>query len=210
MKPIIKFTACIVLIWLVSIASCKDPLPNHSPVASAGQDIVIVLPTCRNDTTGSTDLDGTGSTDPDNNITSYSWRRVSGPGTYYLGNSTSAKARVENMAIGEYVFELRVADAGGLSSTDNVKVIVKGTVREHDLDITFNGTFIFSEDVCFPSYYYYSNCSYYYDMTEIRGNGQFLPIGDFSINVSEYADVNDLSDAHSTFIFIYPNPGNLN
>lgn len=57
------------------------------------------------------------------------------------------------------------------------------TNREYDLDITFNNTFSFTEN--------YNNPwadDFYYDLTIIEGKGIFLPLDEFNIYVSEYAD----------------------
>src|SRR6186713_1357977 len=43
---------------------------NHPPMANAGADQIISLPT------NTVSLYGSGSTDPDNNITSYSWAKI--------------------------------------------------------------------------------------------------------------------------------------
>jgi len=205
MKSIVKIAACFAGVWFLSVASCRKDPPNHSPIARAGFDLIVVLPTCGDNSTGSAELDGTSSSDPDNNIVSYRWVYVSGPGAYYLRNSSSAKAIAQNLIPGEYVFELRIVDAGGLQSKDRILIRVKGTPKEYDLDITFNGSFSFIEDIALCYYYY--NCSYS-DLTQIQGNGQFLPVGEFNINVSEYADVDDFIDTHNTVINIYQ--GNIN
>jgi len=105
---------------------------NHPPVANAGIDQTIVLPV----TTAT--LDGSGSTDPDNNITSYLWRKISGPTSPTIANANAAKATVNDLAEGTYAFELKVTDAGGLSDKDTVLITV---VRPHvgctDCKITF-------------------------------------------------------------------------
>ena len=48
-----------------------DPAVNQPPIANAGADQIITLPT------NTINLDGSGSTDPDNNITSYVWTKIS-------------------------------------------------------------------------------------------------------------------------------------
>jgi hypothetical protein len=44
----------------------------HPPIANAGADQIITLPT------NAVNLDGSASTDPENNITSYAWTKISG------------------------------------------------------------------------------------------------------------------------------------
>lgn len=82
---------------------------NHPPVANAGTDQVIILPT------NAYNLDGTASFDPDNNITVYLWTKIAGPAAFTLTNANIALTYVTNLVQGIYLFELKVIDAGGLS-----------------------------------------------------------------------------------------------
>src|SRR4030095_15673523 len=52
-----------------------DPVltTNHPPIANAGDDQTITLPT------NTINLDGSASNDPENNITDYLWSKISGP-----------------------------------------------------------------------------------------------------------------------------------
>ncbi|NML19343.1 T9SS type A sorting domain-containing protein [Pseudoflavitalea sp. G-6-1-2] len=98
----------------------KDPAPvNRPPVADAGPDRTITLPI------KSTTLDGSKSADPDNNITSYQWIKISGPAAHDIANSTAASTTVDNLEEGTYEFQLTVKDAEGLSSTDVMTITVK-------------------------------------------------------------------------------------
>lgn len=91
---------------------------NHSPVANAGADQTITLPV------NTVTLDGSGSTDPDNNITSYAWTKISGPSSFNIANANTVQTPVTNLTQGVYLFELKVTDAGGLFSKDTMQVIV--------------------------------------------------------------------------------------
>jgi hypothetical protein len=53
---------------------------NRPPVANAGPDHTITLPI------NSVNLDGSGSTDPDNNIISYVWTKITGPSSFDISN----------------------------------------------------------------------------------------------------------------------------
>jgi hypothetical protein len=92
---------------------------NHPPVACAGADRTITLPT------DTVTLDGSCSTDPDNNISSYLWTKVAGPASVTMGNANAATILVSNLTEGVYQFELKVTDAGGLFSKDTVQVTVQ-------------------------------------------------------------------------------------
>jgi hypothetical protein len=95
-----------------------NPAPNLPPIANAGPDQTITLPA------DSARLDGTGSSDPDGSIASYSWTVLSGPGAITVVNSNMATATAENLQAGKYVFELTVVDNGGDSSKSQVTITV--------------------------------------------------------------------------------------
>jgi TolB protein len=69
-------------------------------------------------------LDGSKSTDPDNNITSYQWAKINGPSSFAITNANAITTQVNNLVEGTYLFELKVTDAGGLINKDTVKVTV--------------------------------------------------------------------------------------
>ena len=97
----------------------NNPLINQPPVANAGQDQTITLPT------NSIALNGSQTTDPNNNITTYSWSLISGTSTPTIANANAVIAQASQLVQGIYHFQLKVADAGGLLSHDTVKVMVK-------------------------------------------------------------------------------------
>lgn len=102
---------------LVTVNAAIPP-PNQAPVANAGNDIVITLPT--NNTT----LNGSASIDPDGNITSYSWSYVSGPAQHTIANSAAASTALTNLVAGTYSFRLMVTDNSGATDSDTVIVTV--------------------------------------------------------------------------------------
>ena len=91
---------------------------NHPPVAKTGDDQTIILPI------NTVMLDGSGSSDPDNNITAYTWTKISGPSTFDIVNANAVQTQVTNLVEGVYQFELKVTDAGGLFSKDTVQKTV--------------------------------------------------------------------------------------
>ncbi len=95
---------------------------NRPPVACAGADQTITLPA------NTVNLDGSCSTDPDNNITSYVWRYASGPSGFNIFNANSAQTQAFNFVQGIYQIELKVTDAGGLFSRDTMQVTVNAAV----------------------------------------------------------------------------------
>jgi endoglucanase Acf2 len=95
------------------------PVNNVAPVANAGADKGITLPT------NSVVINGTG-TDTDGTISSYAWTQVSGPSTATLSGNTTANLTASALVAGTYVFRLTVTDNGGLTGNDDVNVVVSG------------------------------------------------------------------------------------
>jgi hypothetical protein len=90
---------------------------NQAPIANAGVNITITLPT------SAATLDGSG-TDPDGTIASYSWTQVSGPAGGTIQAATAASTQVSGMIAGTYVFRLTVRDNLGAQGTDDVQIVV--------------------------------------------------------------------------------------
>jgi predicted secreted protein len=93
---------------------------NYIPVANAGGDKSIALPTSSVIISGS-------ATDNGGSISSYSWTQLQGPSTATLSGATSATLTASNLVNGTYVFKFTVTDNGGLIDSDFVKVTVTGT-----------------------------------------------------------------------------------
>ncbi len=93
---------------------------NQNPVANAGADRTITLPT------NSLNLVGSGS-DPDGSISSYLWTKVSGPAAT-LGGSTTSTVSLSGLVAGIYVFRLTVTDNFGATGSDDVIVTVNAAV----------------------------------------------------------------------------------
>ena len=103
---------------LVTVNAAPPPPPNQPPVANAGADISITLPT------NSTTLNGSASTDPDGTISTYAWTKISGPLTFSITNATAATTGLTNLVQGVYSFSLLVTDNGGATAADTVVVTV--------------------------------------------------------------------------------------
>lgn len=103
----------------VTVKVNPAPLPaNKLPVARAGNDITITLPTNK------VRLNGSGSTDDDGSILTYKWTKISGPSQFVIANSGSVATDVTNLAPGTYVFRLRITDDRSGTSDDDVTVKV--------------------------------------------------------------------------------------
>src|SRR6187551_3456208 len=69
---------------------------NRPPIANAGLDKTIILPV------NMITLDANTSTDPDNNLSTYTWKKITGPTSFIIQDSTSAQTTVNNLSLGEY------------------------------------------------------------------------------------------------------------
>ena len=102
----------------VRIVVVPVTLVNDPPMAKAGFDQTIVFPE------NAVVLDGSNSSDPNNNISSYQWTSVSGPSGFKFEDARAAKTRISNLNMGIYQFVLKVTDREGLFSKDTVKISV--------------------------------------------------------------------------------------
>lgn len=100
----------------LQIAVSDLSISNKPPIANAGADQTLIL------SANPVVLDGSLSTDPDNNIVSYTWTKVSGPVQFDIANPNNVKAQATKLVVGVYDFELKVTDAGGLFSKDTVRI----------------------------------------------------------------------------------------
>jgi len=90
---------------------------NQAPIANAGPDKTVTLPTSTTTITGSgSDADGT--------IASYSWAKLSGPAAT-LTNPSLPTVTVSGLVAGTYVFQLTVTDDDGATDTDEVSIVVQ-------------------------------------------------------------------------------------
>lgn len=113
---------------------------KNPPVANAGEDQLV-------DVDAPATLDGSGSTDPDNDIVSYQWEQTDGP-TVALTNADTATAQfTASVTAGSTLtFELTVTDAAGLQSSDSCIVTVPATwskvstCRGHTVAINSDGS----------------------------------------------------------------------
>ena len=123
MKPFPNSVTFALLSWILVFFSCKKEIQsernsNKPPIASAGSDQVITLPT---DTVS---LDGNASKDPDGTITNYLWTKIAGPASFNIQSAALVKTVVNNLSEGTYQFELKITDNEGLIARDTMSVVV--------------------------------------------------------------------------------------
>ncbi len=93
-------------------------ITNLPPTAIAGNDVNITLPI------NTVQLDGNQSFDNDQTITTFEWRKISGPLVYTLTNTNNAVATASGLEVGVYKFEIKVTDSEGGTDLDTVVVNV--------------------------------------------------------------------------------------
>ncbi len=108
----IKYAAFFLIVVFVFASCKKETNNNRQPVAKGGPDQTITLPN------NAVTIDGTGSLDPDGSIVSYSWRQTAGPNQNVINNPNQAFSIINNLIQGNYQFELKVTDNGGLYAKD--------------------------------------------------------------------------------------------
>ncbi len=97
----------------------RPPKGNVPPVADAGLDKIIYLPT------NSLTIDGSKSSDPDGIITGYKWTQTSGPTTATLTNNITSIISISDLNLGDYKFTLTVTDDSLATGFDEVVVSVR-------------------------------------------------------------------------------------
>ena len=105
---------------VVTVTASAAPVPiNLAPVAKAGNDISILLPT------NSVYLNGAGTYDADGSIIKYEWKYMSGPSQFNISNINIANPTVNNLVAGTYTFQLTVWDNLWEPASDLVIVTVQ-------------------------------------------------------------------------------------
>lgn len=99
------------------------PPVNQPPVAVAGADQVITLPT------NSVSLNGTGSSDPDGTIVSYLWTKIGGPVSGTFGTPNASTTNYTGLTAGVYSVRLKVVDNNGDSATDVLQITVNPAIN---------------------------------------------------------------------------------
>ncbi|MEO6869699.1 MAG: PKD domain-containing protein, partial [Ginsengibacter sp.] len=95
---------------------------NIPPTVNAGADQTITLPA------NSVSLNGIAS-DPDGNIATYAWTKISGPSGANFSASNNANTNVSSLTQGLYQFQLKVTDNGGATAQDIVQVTVNAAAN---------------------------------------------------------------------------------
>ena len=95
---------------------------NIPPNANAGSDMSITLPL------NTVSLNGSGS-DPDGNVVSYQWSKITGPVSGVIVNPAAPVTSAVGLSQGTYFYQLSVTDNSGAITKDTVKVLVNPPVN---------------------------------------------------------------------------------
>ncbi len=98
----------------------QGELPYGPPLANAGDNISVILPSA------STMLDGSLSSDPDEDVLTFNWEQVNGPSVVTFDDAGLSQPIISNLEKGIYTMKLTVSDQTH-SSSDEVLVVVSET-----------------------------------------------------------------------------------
>jgi hypothetical protein len=104
----------------VSFASTGISAGNQAPTADAGADQTVA-------SGANVDLDGTGSSDPDQDALDYSWTQTSGSAVTLSGADTATPSFTAPDSLVPLTFQLEVCDGEPLCDTDSVVITVSPT-----------------------------------------------------------------------------------
>lgn len=135
MKKIINLITLLTLLFIFN--NCNKDLVvklNEPPVAQAGLDQTVILPT------NSAALNGEESIDPDGTIKKYEWSKVSGPAQFLITSPSEKSTTANQLAVGEYAFILTVTDDRDSIATDDVKITVTSPAASPSTITSFTPT----------------------------------------------------------------------
>jgi hypothetical protein len=115
-----------------------NPPVDAPPVANAGADINLVLPSSSVIITGS-------GTDPDGTVVSYVWTQQSGPSAAISGANTPVLS-LSSLVQGSYVFRLTVIDNNGTSSYDDMSLLVSSPIVTTSASLQISGLVLADAD----------------------------------------------------------------
>jgi hypothetical protein len=124
----------------------KPPPNNTTPIADAGDDVSLGI------SPSVVLLDGSGSSDPQNDTLSFSWQVTAHPAgaNISLNDSTTPRPNFTSLIPGAYQFELTVTDTSGNSDTDTVSVTLINTPPTISV-AAYNRSPVIGENVTFDA-----------------------------------------------------------
>ena len=208
----VSIIICLFIFGAISNTSCKKEYScencnqeNNSPIADAGQNQAIFLP---ND---STTLDGSFSSDADGNISSYAWRKISGPSSFLISDPSVVNPFVKRLTAGLYQVELKVTDDGGLSATDTMQIIVSDPLQFNRPPVAVAGE---DQQILLPIDFALLNGSASFDPDNNISTYHWTKIsGPSTVNIanadSSFTQVNSLAEGIYLFELLVMDAGGL-
>lgn len=102
----------------ITVYPDHKPTDNFLPVAIAGNDTTITLPS------NSITLNASASYDPFGEVKEVLWSKISGPSSYHIEKSNSAITQLTNLVEGVYRFKVRVWGDQWESTNDTIQITV--------------------------------------------------------------------------------------
>ena len=109
--------------YTFSVAGSFVNTTNHVPVAVAGNSLV---------TSGDATLNGSLTTDADNDVLTYKWEQIAGPSTATIVNATAVTTQITGLKSGEYYFKLKVDDGKDVDF-DIVKIVSNPSTKLNEI-----------------------------------------------------------------------------
>jgi len=175
-------------LYINAVTWASGGVSNSPPVADAGGPYTV------NQNQVLT-MDGSGSTDPENSITSYEWD-CTNDGSYDVSSASASGSTCTYGSAGSYTVGLRVTDAGGLTDTDTASVTVLNQLPTANAGGPYSGTKSnpisvdgsFSSDVDGSLVQWEWDChsdgTYEYSSTAATGDDcTFATVGSFTITL---------------------------
>ncbi len=164
--------------WMLQYKRGGTPPVNQLPVAKAGNDVTITLPT------NSVQLSGSSSYDPDGTIT-YSWAKTAGPTQFNISNSTIVNPVFSNLTAGTYTLRLTVTDNKGATATDDINIIVN-PVPANQLPVAKAGNDL---TITLPT-----------NSAQLNGNSSYDPDGTITYSWAKTAGPTQFNISNSTIV----------
>ncbi len=114
--------------FVLYVDSSSAGAVNNPPVAYAGADTSVFLPV------NSITVLGKGK-DVDGFITSFQWRKITGPPSFVITNPTDSITAINNLVEGIYQFQLTVTDNLGATGKDTISIKVIEGIKSGNLFI---------------------------------------------------------------------------
>lgn len=116
-----KLTASLLVLFTIValLPSCKKFIENKVPKVEAGDNVTTKMPADSVHLAGFATVNDKGTF-----ISSYEWKKISGPGSPVFSHPDSSSTWVRDLEVGTYKFKLTATDNFGVFGSDTVSVVV--------------------------------------------------------------------------------------